>query len=81
VIDTYQSIPLVVGLMRKNLTQEVAGEIFGVSQSTVSRRWDLLRPVIRRAVAGFIPDPRLVPGWNRPGGRHDLPYLGLETYS
>jgi transposase len=60
VIDTYQSIALVVGLMRKNLTQEFAGEIFGVSQPTVSRRWDLLRPVIRRAVAGFIPDPRSV---------------------
>lgn len=48
--------------MRKNVTQELAGAIFGVGQSTVSRRWDLLRPVIRRAVASFIPGPRSVLG-------------------
>jgi hypothetical protein len=53
---------LVVGLMRKNVTQELAGAVFEVSQSTVSRRWDLLRPIIRRAVASFIPDPRTVLG-------------------
>ncbi|MFF1497341.1 transposase family protein [Streptomyces sp. NPDC058304] len=34
--------------MRKNLTQEVAGAVFGVSQSTVSRRWDLLRVAVPR---------------------------------
>jgi hypothetical protein len=62
VIDLYRSIMLVVGLMRKNITQEFAGAIFGVSQSTVSRRWDLLRPVLLRAVASFIPDPRSVLG-------------------
>jgi hypothetical protein len=28
--------------MRKNITQEFAGAIFGVSQATVSRRWDLM---------------------------------------
>jgi len=60
VIDLYRSIMLVVCLMRKNVTQEFAGAIFGVSQSTASRRWDQLRPIIRRAVAGFIPDPRQV---------------------
>jgi hypothetical protein len=48
--------------MRKNVTQEFAGAIFGASQSTVSRRWDLLSPVIRRAVASFIPHPREVLG-------------------
>lgn len=56
------SIMLVVCLMRKNVTQEFAGAIFGVSQSTVSRRWDLLRPIIRRAVRSFIPEPRAVFG-------------------
>ena len=61
-IGLYRSIMLVVCLMRKNVTQEFAGAIYGVSQSTVSRRWDLLRPVIRRAVASFIPDPRAVLG-------------------
>ena len=53
---------LVVCLLRKNFTQEVAGAIFEVSQSTVSRRWDRLRPVIRRAVAAFVPHPREVLG-------------------
>lgn len=61
-IGLYRSIMLVVCLMRKNVTQEFASAIFGVSQSTVSRRWDLLRPVIRRAVGSFIPDPRAVLG-------------------
>jgi Helix-turn-helix of DDE superfamily endonuclease len=62
VIGLYRSLMLVVCLMRKNVTQEFAGAIFGVSQSTVSRRWDLLRPLIRRAVASFVPDPRAVLG-------------------
>lgn len=61
-IDLYRSIMMVVCLMRTNSTQEFIGAVFGVSQSTVSRRWDLLRPVIRRAVASFIPHPREVLG-------------------
>lgn len=62
IIDLYRSVMLVVCLMRKNGTQEFTGAVFGVSQSTVSRRWDLLRPVIRRAVAGFVPHPQEVLG-------------------
>ena len=42
--DSIKSVALVVCLIRKNATQEFAGAIFGVSQTTVSRRWDLLRP-------------------------------------
>lgn len=38
------SVAKVVTLMRANITQEAAGAIFGASQATVSRRWDLLRP-------------------------------------
>jgi hypothetical protein len=48
--------------MRRNPVQAVAGAVFGVSQPAVSRRWDLLRPVIKKAVAGFIPAPREVLG-------------------
>jgi hypothetical protein len=62
VMGMYRSIAMVVCLMRKNITQEMAGAIFGASQSTVSRRWDLLRPVIKRAVASFIPHLREVLG-------------------
>jgi hypothetical protein len=53
---------MVVALMRKNLTQDVAGAFFGVSQPTVSRRWDLLRPAIGEALAGCVPDPREILG-------------------
>jgi hypothetical protein len=40
-VGLFRSVAMVVALMRRNLVQEVAGEIFGCSQSTVSRRWDL----------------------------------------
>jgi hypothetical protein len=36
--------------------------VFGVSQSTVSRRWDLLRPVIGEVLAEVVPDPAEVAG-------------------
>jgi hypothetical protein len=50
-------VALVVCLMRKKVTQEFAGAIFGVSQATVSRRWDLLRLLIAQVLAEFIPHP------------------------
>jgi DDE superfamily endonuclease len=62
VIGLFHSVVMVVALMRRNLVQAAAGEIFGCSQPTVSRRWDLLRPVIARVLAGFIPDPASVTG-------------------
>ena len=36
-IGLFRSVAMVVTLMRKNITQEVAGAVFGVSQATVSR--------------------------------------------
>ena len=62
VTGLYKSVAMVVALMRTNLTQEVAGGIFGCSQATVSRRWDLLRPAIGRALADCVPDPRQILG-------------------
>jgi len=53
----FHSVVMVVALMRCNLVQAAAGEFFGCSQPTVSRRWDLLRPVIGKVLASFIPDP------------------------
>jgi DDE superfamily endonuclease len=61
-LGLFRSVAMVVALMRKNLTQDFAGAVFGVSQSTVSRRWDLLRPVIGHVLAEFVPDPRDVVG-------------------
>jgi hypothetical protein len=57
-LDLFRSVAMVVALLRKNTTQEVAGAVFGVSQPTVSRRWDLLRPAIGEALAKFVPDPQ-----------------------
>ncbi len=56
-LGLFGSVALVVCLMRKNITQAFAGAIFGVSQPTVSRRWDLLRPLIGQVLAEFVPDP------------------------
>lgn len=61
-IGLFRSVAMVVTLMRKNITQEVAGAIFGVSQATVSRRWDLLRPLIGQVLAQFVPHPNKIAG-------------------
>jgi len=61
-LGLFRSIVMVVCLMRTNITQVFAGAIFGVSQSTVSRRWDLLRPVIGQVLAEFVPGPAEVVG-------------------
>lgn len=61
-VSPFNSLVMVVMLMRRNVTQEAAGAIFGCSQSTVSRRWDLLRPLIGKVLASFIPDPVQVLG-------------------
>ena len=61
-IGLFRSVALVVTLMRRNFTQEAAGAVFGVSQATVSRRWDLLRPVIGQVLAGLVPHPAEIAG-------------------
>jgi hypothetical protein len=61
-LGLFGSVALVVCLMRKNVTQAFAGAIFGVSQATVSRRWDLLRPLIAQVLAEFVPHPSEVVG-------------------
>jgi len=37
-LGLFRSVAMVVFLMRKNVTQDVAGAVFDVSQPTVSRR-------------------------------------------
>jgi hypothetical protein len=62
-------VALVVCLMRTNITPAFAAAIFGVSQSTVSRRWDLLRPLIGQVLTEFVPNPAELGGaglcWSR----------------
>ena len=52
----------VVSPRERGKYQGAFGAVFGVSQSTVSRRWDLLRPLIGDALAEVVPDPREVVG-------------------
>ena len=61
-VGLFRSVPMVVCLLRKNPTQEFVGAVFGVSQSTVSRRWDLLRPVIATVLAEAVPTPQEIAG-------------------
>ncbi len=61
-VGLFHSVVMVVTLMRSNITQARVGNIFGCSQPTVSRRWDLLRPVIGKVLASFVPDPVQVLG-------------------
>jgi hypothetical protein len=61
-LGLFGSVTLVVSLLRENLTQSFAGAAFGVSQSTVSRGWDLLRPLIEPALAEFVATPAQIAG-------------------
>ncbi|GAA0347660.1 IS5/IS1182 family transposase [Streptomyces blastmyceticus] len=56
-LGLYKSVVLVLFLLRQNPVQEVAAELFGVSQATVSRRWNTLLPVVEKVLAGHVPDP------------------------
>jgi hypothetical protein len=61
-VGLFDSVAMVVMLMRRNVTQSVAGGIFGCSQPAVSRRWDKLRPVIGTVLRQYVPDPAQVTG-------------------
>jgi hypothetical protein len=56
-LGLYKSVVLVLFLLRQNPVQEVAAELFGVSQATVPRRWTALLPVVGKVLAGHVPDP------------------------
>lgn len=58
----FSSVVVVVTLLRTNVTQNEIAGFFGVSQSTVSRRRDLIRPVLAPALRSFVPFPREVVG-------------------
>ncbi len=58
-----------VFLLRENPTQAVAGAVFGISQSTVSRRFEALHAIIGEVLADLAPDPAV---WTRGStGRRD----------
>ncbi|MGN9909837.1 transposase family protein [Phytohabitans sp. LJ34] len=53
VLGLYRAVVLALFLMRRNESQAVAGELFGCSQSTVSRIVRRLRPLLRAVTADF----------------------------
>lgn len=53
VLGLWRAVVLTLYLMRRNESQAVAGELFGCSQSTVSRVTRRLRPLLRQATAEF----------------------------
>jgi hypothetical protein len=63
-LGLYRSVALVVFLLRENPTQTVAAAVFGISQSTVSRRFEALREVIAVVLADVVPDPAEAAGAN-----------------
>ena len=84
VLGLYRAVVLTLYLMRRNESQAVAGELFGCSQSTVSRIVRLLRPLLRQVTADFAGQVRrqakrsavLVDGFLAPtGNRTGIPDL------
>jgi len=61
-LGLYRSVALVCFCLRENPTQTVAAAVFGVSQATVSRRFEALREPIAAALADQVPDPQ---AWTR----------------
>jgi hypothetical protein len=61
-LGLFRSVAMVLALLRQNIVQQVAAEIFGVSQSTVSRRFEALREVIETVLAEFVLTPVQIAG-------------------
>lgn len=91
-LGLYMAVVTVLFYLRRNNSQQVEGELFGCSQSTVSRYVTFLEPVIELALAAVAAEARtdrerstlivdgfLVPTGNRPG-RKDL-YSGKRHAS
>jgi hypothetical protein len=49
-LGLYRQVVLVLVLLRQNMTQTVAGDMFGVSQPTVSRIYRALLPIIEQVI-------------------------------
>ena len=84
VLGLYRAVVLTLFLMRRNESQAVAGELFGCSQSSVSRIVRRLRPLLRQATADLAGEVRqqakrsavLVDGFLAPtGNRAGVPDL------
>lgn len=54
-LGLYRSVVMVLFVLRQNPVQQVAAELFGCSQYTVSRRLALLGPLLEQVLAEFVP--------------------------
>src|SRR2546421_12460997 len=54
VVGLYRAVVLALFLLRHDNAQHVAGELFGCSQSTVSRIFRRIRPLLDTAAAAHI---------------------------
>lgn len=50
-------VVLMLFLLRQNLVQEAAADLFGVFQAAVSWRRAALLPVVEKVLAAHLPDP------------------------
>jgi DNA-binding transcriptional regulator YiaG len=56
-----QAVKVTVMYEKNNVTEEVLGELFGVSQPTVSRAITKIEPIIADVLAEFVPEPSDAP--------------------
>jgi len=61
-LGLFRSVAMVLALLRQNIVQQVAAEMFGVSQATVSRRFDALRELIEAVLAEVVLTPAEIAG-------------------
>jgi hypothetical protein len=61
-LGLYRAVEAACLYLRQNATEEFIGDVHGASQSTVSRCLSLLVPVVRAALAEFVPDAESAAG-------------------
>jgi transposase len=54
----YRAVEIACVYLRQNITEEVLGDVWGVSQPTVSRIVTTLVPVVKAVLEEFVPDVR-----------------------
>lgn len=55
-LGLYRQVVLTLVLVRQNMSQSAVGDMFGVSQSTVSRIYRIMLPLIGQALCVHVPD-------------------------
>ena len=74
ILSLREAIMVTLLYKRQNMTEEVIGDVFGISQGTVSNIMTEFTPLIAQATEGFRPDPDN-PGQVGAGRRHIVAML------